>query len=1622
MKKIFIAVMSLLLASSAFAAFDESHFNYGRQWSSSFNANTDFSGKGLSHLAIWIGDNAQYNQYWEGDMAKACKKNNLTPVFYAYVIAEYDKDQGYVDCDMGSPNHCTNGAQTIRDHWSDIIARYSSYAQGIANDFGTSGTTIWLIEPDFFQYSASGDARSNFNQVGGGIPDDSLCGKYFNDIVHAIRSKLPNAKIAVDISPWMNDFITTWYSNFNPNNVDYLFSSGGRTQGNQSRIRSDNNNNVTWAQASAAMGGKKIIADDGYGVGGGSNNDYQDWMNVNNLNARIADGVIGITIQEPNDSYYSFAASNPISISGGNSSNSGNSSSSAAQSSSSKQSSSSTAPTPSNLTALIDNFEDGDDISEWGGEWSTYTDAGDGGQSTVTTSYSTGYSSSKALKASYTLRKGSLSYDPQVGVTVDLMPDRSTVNLNSCTSISYYYKGAAHAVRMESPLVTDYAFHQASVTAADSWTKKTVTLTSMTQPDWTNATVNVNTARQNVKAFSWQVSGTSGSTGSLEIDNVRCEGLPEPVSSSSSVSSSSQSSSSVSSSSVSSSSQSSSSESSSSSSSSSESSSSVSSSSSVTSSNSTGGSCIAFVNGTGDYGDHCYNSGLNDMEDGKCYTMNPERNPAPQWINGSVTETYWWVETSCGGEESSSSVESSSSAAQSFTITFKNGNTVLQTAEVEQGTFPEYTGAEPTKTATAQYTYNFTGWTPELAAVTGNATYQAKFDSVVNYYSIRFLNGTQLLTTESVAYGSLPVYSGETPVKNADAEYTYAFDGWTPNLVAVTQAATYTAKFTGTKRQYSVTFLDDDGVTVLKESALYDFGTLASDIVQPTNVTKPDNVEYTYEFAGWSPELVDVVDNITYMAVYTATKKKYPVTFVDDDGVTVLLAATEYPYGTRPVNITKPADPTKDTTAEYTYTFAGWTPALAMVKGAATYKASYTATKRKYTVTFVNGDKSTTTQEVEYGTVPTAPEGRTPANTDQYTYTFDGWDKEIVAVTGEVTYTAVVDSTLNKYTVTFVDEDGTSVLKAATAYDYGTAAANIVKPANPTKPGNAGVTYTFSGWAPEIAMVTKNVTYRATYRSSANTYSVTFVDEDGSVLLAAREYDYGTPAADVVTPENPTKAPTAEYTYTFAGWDSEIVAVTADVTYTATYASTKRKYTITFKNGDGSMTSQNVEYGTVPTAPAGKTPANTAKYTYTFVGWTPTVVSVTGSTTYTAKVDSSLNKYSVVFANYDNTELQSSLVEYGTVPVYEGETPVKPSTEVYEYFFKSWDSEIVAVTGAATYKATFRQERIPVSSSSAQESSSSEEIVPSSSSVEVSSSSEKIVESSSSEEVVESSSSEDVEESSSSEIVESSSSDANGIVIIGNLVQEVVKGEVFETITISNVESFNRSYEPGSYIYWLNIDRVGNDLVISHPTYYSTEWMEVGVLTQSFTVNGIQYEISVNIVEASAVSSSSDAVEESSNSEDVEESSSSEIATISSSSRNDVESSSSETFEYSSSSIYVGPSSNSNYAWPSSDSNYDWPSSNGNYVDPSWDNSQAIVAGNIARLNMSFRNNVLTVVAPKQALVCVQVFDMLGNRVKAFQGTFAGTRDVSLQGLPQGSYMVRVVSGSSAKTARVTIK
>lgn len=67
---------------------------------------------------------------------------------------------------------------------------------------------------------------------------------------------------------------------------------------------------------------------------------------------------------------------------------------------------------------------------------------------------------------------------------------------------------------------------------------------------------------------------------------------------------------------------------------------------------------------------------------------------------------------------------------QTFTVTFVNyDGAELQSSEVAYGQTPKYEGAEPTRPDSAEFTYAFVGWTPEIAKVTGDATYTATYEA-----------------------------------------------------------------------------------------------------------------------------------------------------------------------------------------------------------------------------------------------------------------------------------------------------------------------------------------------------------------------------------------------------------------------------------------------------------------------------------------------------------------------------------------------------------------------------------------------------------------------------------------------------------------------------------------------------------------------------------------------------------------------------------------------------------------------------------------------------------------------------------------------------------------------------
>ncbi len=197
--------------------------------------------------------------------------------------------------------------------------------------------------------------------------------------------------------------------------------------------------------------------------------------------------------------------------------------------------------------------------------------------------------------------------------------------------------------------------------------------------------------------------------------------------------------------------------------------------------------------------------------------------------------------------------------AKNYTITFKNDDETLQSSLVAYGTTPTYAGATPTKAATAQYEYTFSGWSPEIAAVTGEATYTAQFTQKVRSYTVTFVDhdGTTL-DKQNVAYGTTPTYAGATPTKAATAQYEYTFSGWSPEIAAVTGEATYTAQFTQKVRSYTVTFVDHDGTTLDKQSVEY-----GSSAVAPENPTRDG-----YTFIGWDTDFSSVTSELTVTATY----------------------------------------------------------------------------------------------------------------------------------------------------------------------------------------------------------------------------------------------------------------------------------------------------------------------------------------------------------------------------------------------------------------------------------------------------------------------------------------------------------------------------------------------------------------------------------------------------------------------------------------------------------------------------------------------------------------------------------------------------------------------------------
>lgn len=203
------------------------------------------------------------------------------------------------------------------------------------------------------------------------------------------------------------------------------------------------------------------------------------------------------------------------------------------------------------------------------------------------------------------------------------------------------------------------------------------------------------------------------------------------------------------------------------------------------------------------------------------------------------------------------------------------------------------------------------------------------------------------------------------------------------------------------------------------------------------------------------------------------------------------------------------------------------------------------------------------------------------------------------------------------------------------------------------------------------------------------TYTATFKNYDGTVLDAVTVNYGSTPS---YTGSTPTKPSTAQYNYTFSGWSPSLGAITSNTEYVAQFTSTLRKYTVTWKNYDGTvLETDTTEYGRMPTYDSTTpTKPSDTENSYSFAGWHITISEVQGDIEYIATFTAIPLGYTVVWKNWDGTILETDeKVPYGSMPSYDGNIPTKEPTAKYTYVFSEWDSTVVEVTKNVTYTAVF---------------------------------------------------------------------------------------------------------------------------------------------------------------------------------------------------------------------------------------------------------------------------------------------------------------------------------------------
>ena len=621
--------------------------------------------------------------------------------------------------------------------------------------------------------------------------------------------------------------------------------------------------------------------------------------------------------------------------------------------------------------------------------------------------------------------------------------------------------------------------------------------------------------------------------------------------------------------------------------------------------------------------------------------------------------------------------------------------TILLENEYKKGRTPSYYGQTPVRPSEGDIQYTFAGWCPELGPVDVDTNYVATFTSsyAQSKYTVKWVNydGTTLQESQ-YKIGETPSYKGATPTRAKEGEFEYTFKDWSPEIQPVRGDTTYVATYSSyyVQSSFKVKWLNYDG-SLLSENTC-----TAGEVPYYVGSapTKPSDGDIEYKFSGWSPSVGPVYNDVTYIATFNSTyeQSSFTVKWVNWDGTTlseIQCSKGETPYYSG-------MNPTRSSDGDIQYTFVGWNPSIGPVYNDTTYVATYSSSydQSTFSVKFLNWDGTVLTEEVyEKGSTPVYS-GSTPARESDgdIQYTFTGWNPNISPVYSDATYVATYSSSYDQstYTVKFLNWDG-SVLTSE-VYDKG--ATPVYLGATPTRASDGDINYTFIGWNSTLQPVYSDATYVAVYSTSyiQTSFTVKWLNWDGSTLS---EDTYSKGEYPTYNGSTPTRENDGDINYTFTGWNPSIEPVFSDTTYVAVFSSSyvQSSFTIKFLDWDGrTLSEQQYGIGEYPSYPYG-TPMRSSDgdINYSFVGWNPSIQSVSGDATYVAVYSSSYTQstFEIRWVNYDGTVLERDFCSSGELPTYDGTDPYKPAEYGNNYVFTGWAPAVAPATSDATYIAQF---------------------------------------------------------------------------------------------------------------------------------------------------------------------------------------------------------------------------------------------------------------------------------------------------------------------------------------------